>query len=228
MISAAIQKAVRDAISTEAKSDGKWADVAPLVRKDYKSRDAFEAVKAEFFVDVCHKALPPEARTAMKAIIPRKTSKDYKNATPAQRMAFDALQDARTAAKKLCDTWFRRTADEAFGPAKKAEVVVTPHDAVMKATKTAHKVALEVGATSYAEGLAALMAKWDKAARKAAKAARAALNAQAGDADRRPDTGEVTEEEKAARAALDARVIADNQAARLERRKAKAAARTTH
>lgn len=227
MISVSIQKAVRDAISAGVKSDNKWADTAPIVKADYKTREAFTAVKAEFYVDVCHKALTPEARTAIKAIIPRKTSKDYKSATPAQRMAYDRLQEARTAAQKLCDTWFRRTAKEAFGPVEKAEVVVAPHDAVMKATKAAHKVAVEAGVTSYAEDLAALMAKWDKAARKRAKALAASLNAQGGEGERR-ETGEVPEAEKAERAAFAAEVKAGHQAARTERRKAKAAARTTH
>lgn len=127
MINANIKKAIADAISIEGKAARKWLDAGTTVRAEYESREALEAIRAEFLAEVIYPAMGDDAVRTMKAELPRKGSKEWTGASPALQAEWSAQNDAKKAVRGKGSVYFGRVLDYAF-PEDEAGEPTAPRD----------------------------------------------------------------------------------------------------
>mgnify|MGYP006289528293 CR=1 FL=1 len=107
-IPADLVNAMRDAVKADTASAGKWQKAGTMVATHYVTREAFEAVKADYVAVAIVPALRDDYQIALAATRPTK------DASPAMHEAWKAVQATRKDAKAAHATYWARIMRYAF------------------------------------------------------------------------------------------------------------------
>jgi hypothetical protein len=111
-ISSTVKKTSTDAIQLEAKTGKKWKEAGDAIRAEYASAEAFTAIKDEYLDTVVYPALGDEAVRIMRAVIPRKNSKDFIGASATQQAEWLADGEAKISVRGTANSLFARVRDK--------------------------------------------------------------------------------------------------------------------
>lgn len=114
MITANIKKVVTDAIKADTSAARKWLTVGESVRAEYTTREALEAVRAEFLTEVIYPAMGDDAVKVINADIPAKNHKDYVGASTELRAQWDAMKDMKATVRGKGSVFFGRVLKYAY------------------------------------------------------------------------------------------------------------------
>ena len=114
--------ATQAAVSIDVTTANKWQKAGQVAFAFFGTESNLTEVKAQYIADAILPALPARHAKALDAELPRKNSEDYKALTDAGRAQWDAVNEAKKAARATCDTYFKRILSYAF-PKEKAEPV---------------------------------------------------------------------------------------------------------
>ena len=121
MIPSNVRKVVTDAIKSEATTGKKWVEVGNVVRAEYASAEALEAIKDEFLDEVVYPAMGDETVRIMRAEVPRKGTKEWNAASPTQQAAWTTLGKAKISERGKGGSYFFRICHKYAFPTVKDE-----------------------------------------------------------------------------------------------------------
>ena len=114
MINANIKKVVTDAIATETKAERKWLDVGAAVREEFASEAALNEVRADFLDQVIYPAMGDGAVKIINAVLPRKGTKDWNDASAEQQAVWTTANEAKKMVRGKGSVYFGRVVKYAF------------------------------------------------------------------------------------------------------------------
>jgi hypothetical protein len=156
MIQSNIKKAVTDAIRAEGTVAKKWAEVGSVVRGEYETREAVEAIRAEFLDEVIYPAMGDDSLRVIRAELPRKGTKDWNAASSEQQAAWSQLNDAKKTVRGKGSVYFGRVVEYAFpsdtdkGPTQARDLKTRLNEelaALVKACQKTESASFDIGAT---------------------------------------------------------------------------------
>ena len=139
----AVNQAVRQAVSKDNESKGKWQAAGQAVAVFYMTAEKLEAVKAQFIADAILPAMDKKHAQALAVDLPRKGSKDYNELSQANQANWETANQAKKDARASSHTMFSRVVKYAFPTEKKESIATTTktklieliNDAIKKAQK---------------------------------------------------------------------------------------------
>jgi len=156
MIQSNIKKVVTDAIRAEGAVAKKWSEVGSVVRGEYETREAVEAIRAEFLDEVIYPAMGDDSLRVIRAEVPRKGSKEWSGATSEQQAAWSQLNDAKKTVRGKGSVYFGRVVEYAFpsdtdkGPTQARDLKTRLNEelaSLVKACQKAESASFDIGAT---------------------------------------------------------------------------------
>lgn len=157
MIQNTVKKILTDAIKTEGTLARKWAECGAVIRAEYASREAVEAVRAELLDEVVYPAMGDEAVRIIRAEVPRKGSKDWNAASGEQQAAWAQLSDAKKTVRGKGSVYVGRAIEYAYPSDDDGKGKTEPRDlktrlneelaALVKACQKAESASFDIGAT---------------------------------------------------------------------------------
>jgi hypothetical protein len=127
----AVNQAVRQAVDADNKAKGKWQAAGQAVSGFYMTAENLEAVKAQFIADAILPALDKKHAQALAVDLPRKGSKEHNELSEANRVKWEAANQAKKDARATCSTYFTRVVSYAF-PKDKTEAESVPKSIEVK------------------------------------------------------------------------------------------------
>ena len=115
-----VNQAVRQAVSKDNESKGKWQAAGQAVAGFYMTAENLESVKAQFIADAILPAMDKKHAQALAVDLPRKGSKDYNELSQANQAKWETANQAKKDARSVADTYFSRVLGYAW-PKPKAE-----------------------------------------------------------------------------------------------------------
>ncbi len=116
----AVNQAVRQAVSKDNESKGKWQAAGQAVAGFYISAENLEAVKAQFIADAILPAMDKKHAQALAVDLPRKGSKEYNELSESNQAKWKDVDQAKKDARAISHTYFTRVVSYAW-PKPKAE-----------------------------------------------------------------------------------------------------------
>jgi hypothetical protein len=110
----AVNQAVRQAVSKDNESKGKWQAAGQAVAGFYMTAENLESVKAQFIADAILPGLDKKHAQALAVELPRKGSKEYNELSEANQAKWEDANQAKKDARSTCDTYFSRVVSYAF------------------------------------------------------------------------------------------------------------------
>jgi hypothetical protein len=109
-----VNQAVRQAVSKDNESKGKWQAAGQAVAGFYMTAENLEAVKAQFIADAILPGLDKKHAQALAVELPRKGSKEFKELSEANQAKWEDANQAKKDARSTCNTYFSRVVSYAF------------------------------------------------------------------------------------------------------------------
>lgn len=104
----------REAIKADNNSANKWVICGRDIAAFFGSEAALSEVKAQFITDAILPAIDKRHAEALAKDLPRKGSKEFNELCEANRVKWDAANEAKKAARATCATYFSRIVAYAF------------------------------------------------------------------------------------------------------------------
>ena len=113
-------RTVSAAVSGDIALSNKWQNAGETVRGFYGSEATLTEAKAQFIADAILPAIDKRHTAALAADIPRKGSKEYNALSDANRVKWEAVNQAKKDARAVSHTMFSRVVAYAFPKEKEA------------------------------------------------------------------------------------------------------------
>ena len=110
----AVNQAVRQAVSKDNESKGKWQAAGQAVAGFYMTAENLESVKAQFIADAILPGLDKKHAQALAVELPRKGSKEYNELNASNQAKWEDANQAKKDARSTCNTYFSRVVSYAF------------------------------------------------------------------------------------------------------------------
>jgi hypothetical protein len=103
-----VNQAVRQAVSKDNESKGKWQAAGQAVAGFYMTAENLESVKAQFIADAILPGLDKKHAQALAVELPRKGSKEYNELNASNQAKWEDANQAKKDARSTCNTYFSR------------------------------------------------------------------------------------------------------------------------